>query len=325
MTTAATTSEPDQKLPPPRSPLEGVSVVPITPMTTNGAVDLPSLDQLVAATARAGVTSFMAAGHTGEFYSLSLDEWEAVVGTVRDAVGPAVHVLAAIGHDLHNACVTASMARRLGCDGILIHQPPHPVFNARGFLEYVSDIVQECGLPAVLYLTTLPLATAVASHIDTVEGVIGVKWGVPDMDGFLQATDQPGTHSSDITWICGLGERWAQRFYASGVAGYTSGLANVQPELVLRFHAAIAANDREGVALMWPSISRFELLRSIDGGSVTVIKAALSRLGRCGSTVRPPLGAPDSALFVAVDEILRSWDLDSLPDERLAARRDLVQ
>jgi 4-hydroxy-tetrahydrodipicolinate synthase len=35
------------------------------------------------------------------------------------------------------------------------------------------------------------------------------------------------------------------------------------------------------------------------------VKTALARLGRCGETVRPPLGPPDAATRRLIDEALR--------------------
>lgn len=309
-----------------RAPLSGVSAVPVTPMTNGGdELDHASLRNVVHSMADAGVTSFFAAGHTGEFYSLSLTEWEATVGTIRGAVGSRGHTFAAVGHDVRSACEMASISRGLGCCGTVIHQPPHPTIGAAGYLNYVAEIVQTSGLPTVLYLTASPIAEAVASRISSVDGVIGVKWGIPDIDVFVRVSQQTSdAPAGGITWVCGLGERWAQRFFDHGVMGYSSGLVNVHPALVLRYHAALLARDQTAVASMWPSISRFESLRLIDGGAVTVIKSALSRRGRCESTVRPPLSEPDASVIEAIDELLQRWD-DEERDGAISASTESIR
>ncbi len=58
-----------------RSALTGISGVPVTPYTSDGAVDASKLSTLIKGLAEAGVHNLMAAGNTGEFFTLTLEEF----------------------------------------------------------------------------------------------------------------------------------------------------------------------------------------------------------------------------------------------------------
>lgn len=290
--------------------LGGVSVVPIAPMRADFSLDEEAFADHVGEVAAAGIAAFIVGGHTGEFHSLSDAESHRLLEVAVRVVG-GHRVIAAVGRDLGAAREMAAAAEELGCSALLIHQPPHPAMPPTGYLHYVESIADVGDLGLVPYLTDPQLAVAALPGLVDMDRVIAVKWGVPDLQLFASWADSTGTARRPITWVCGLAERWAPFYSALQPVGFTSGLANVNPRLSIRFARAIADGDRTAMQEMWPSLARFESMRSRDGGhnSISIIKLALSMLGRCEPTVRPPLGQPAGPDAATLRALLGEWDL----------------
>jgi len=284
-------------------PLDGVTVVPVTPMTRDGAVDPLRLGALTDRMIDGGIGSLMAAGHTGEFYSLTFDEWHAVVGTVVEASRGRAATIGAVGHGVGTAVAMAAVVGDLGCPAVLVHQPPHPLFPADGYRDYLRAIA-EVGLPLIPYVSRRDLLPAI--HDCARDGIVAaVKWGIADSDGFAEARQA----TPDVAWLCGLGERAAPEFTDLGAVGYTSGLGNVHPLLAVGFHQALRDGAAGPLAALRPGVERFERLRSIDHGSISVIKEALALLGWCERTVRPPLHTVSPDVSAAIGALLDEWAL----------------
>lgn len=140
------------------------------------------------------------------------------------------------------------------------------------------------------------------------ERIVAIKYAVNDLTQIGELAD-----STDAVWVCGSAELWAPAFWTAGVRTFTSGLANVAPRLALDLHRALRAGDTSRVAQLWAALHPFEALRarSDSGFNVSVVKEAMSQIGRCGPQVRPPSSQLDEAQRREVSRILQLWrDLD---------------
>jgi 4-hydroxy-tetrahydrodipicolinate synthase len=294
----------------PEVQLGGVSVVPIAPMRADLSLDEEAFADHVAAVASAGISMFIVGGHTGEFHSLSDAESHRLVDIAVQVVG-GHRVIAAVGRDLGAARAMATAAQDLGCSALMVHQPPHPAMPPSGYLHYVGAIADVCELGLVPYLTDAQLAVAALPGLVEMDRVIGVKWGVSDLQLFTTWSNSTRAACRPIAWVCGLAERWAPFYSAVHPVGFTSGLANVNPRLSIRFATAVVKGDRTAIREMWPSVARFESMRSSDGGnhSISIIKLALSILRRCEPVVRPPLAMPTAVDAATVQALLEEWNL----------------
>jgi len=268
-----------------------------------------------------GLHMFVVGGHTGEFHSMTPGERADLV-SIGGGLAGAAQVFAAVGNDVDSACHLVAHAARARCTGVLVHQPPHPVSDPRGYCSYVAAIACSSDLPMLLYITDPALASAAVDAVRSIETVVGVKWGIADVQLLARTVQSAEASQVDVTWICGLAERWAPFYSALHPVGFTSGLANVNPRLSIRFARAIAQGDRTAMQEMWPSVARFESMRSRNGGqnSISIIKLALSVLGRCEPTVRPPLALPAEPDAASVKALLEEWNLtaDSERQRRIA-------
>jgi 4-hydroxy-tetrahydrodipicolinate synthase len=102
---------------------------------------------------------------------------------------------------------------------------------------------------------------------------------------------------------------WAPYFWLAGARGFTSGLANVRPDLSLALLACLRAGDYNGAMRLWATIKPFEDLRARwnNGNNVAVVKEALAQLGYCQRAVRPPLSGLSESEQAEVGAILAGW------------------
>jgi 4-hydroxy-tetrahydrodipicolinate synthase len=275
--------------------LERVSGVPITPFHDDGSIDEPATSAVVDRMARQGVPIIVPCGGTGEFSALTATERDRVVRLTIEAARDA-YVIAGVGGDAQSAAAATRAALAAGAHGVMVHALTDPYLTAGGTVQYFERIAAACDGGAVVpYLKgRLPDASAL-ERILALEGVVAVKWAVPDLQGFASFVERFG---GDVVPICGLAELWAPFFMLAGGRGFTSGLVNVDARLSLGLHSLLADGDWAGAMELWRSIKPFEELRARHdaGNNVPAVKEAAVLAGLIPSaTVRPPL-APLSAV-----------------------------
>lgn len=276
-------------------------VIPVTPFAEDGSVDTGCYTKLVTRLLDGGVTAVTPNGNTGEFYTLTPPERQLVLETCTGAAAERAVVVAGVGLDVHTAEAEARAARDAGAQAIMIHQPVHPYLSPAGWVDYNAAVA--AAVPELGVLPYLKSRAITGGHIaelaDRAPNVIGLKYSVDDPVHFAAVRADAG--GDRLLWIAGLAEPYAPAYWQAGARGFTSGLANVAPQVTLDLLAALRAGD--GVQDAWLRLRRFEELRARAGAAdnVAVVKEALHQRGLCRRDVRPPghvLG-PDAAAEVA--------------------------
>ncbi len=270
-----------------RGALRGISGVPVTPYDAGGMVDEGTLSRLIARIAAAGVHNLMAAGNTGEFFSLSLDEVRRVHAVTIAAKGDAI-VSAAVGRSLTEAKSLARAAIADGADAIMGHHPMDPFASPAAQADYFLALADAATVPVIAYVRTDTFSVADFRRMAEHENIAGVKYASPNL--MLLAEVIRSTKDRPTVWVCGLAEGWAPAFYATGAEGFTSGLVNVFPQISLDIHAALEGGDFAAARALIDRIAAFEGLRTRynNGANVTVVKEALGLTGTPVGPVRLP-------------------------------------
>jgi 4-hydroxy-tetrahydrodipicolinate synthase len=297
-----------------RQALATVVVVPVTPLHTGGNPDWDAYAALTRRLIDGGITVITPNGNTGEFYALSHAETRQALETAAAASngrGRKTELLAGVGHDIATAVGAARHAGDHGARMIMIHQPVHPYVSREGWIDYhaaIANAVPDLGV--VLYLRTERITGAdIAALADRAPNVIGVKYGVRDASKFAAVARDAGIDR--FTWLAGAAELTAPGYWVYGAHGFTSGLANVTPELPLAMLDALRASDFGQAMKIWEKARRFEELRAADASAdnVSVVKEALAQLGLCRPDVRPPSRPLPAAVKDEIGAILTSWGL----------------
>ena len=294
-----------------RSALATVVVVPVTPFNADGSPDWDTYAALTGRLIDGGITAITPNGNTGEFYALTPAEARQAVGAAAAVAAGRAELLAGVGHDVATAVEAARHAADHGIRMVMIHQPVHPYVSAEGWIDYhaaIAGAVPDLGV--VLYLRTPRISGArIAELADRAPNVIGVKYGVRDATIFAAVARDAGLDR--LTWLAGAAELTAPAYLAAGAHGFTSGLANVAPEIALAMLTALRRSDLGAAMKAWESARRFEELRLADDSAdnVSVVKEALAQLGLCRADVRPPSRPLPSPIKEEITAILASWGM----------------
>jgi 4-hydroxy-tetrahydrodipicolinate synthase len=274
----------------------------VTPYGSGGQVDIQKLDRLIRGLAAAKVHNLMAAGNTGEFFTLTMDEIRLVHRTTIKAADGMALVSAAVGRSLTDAKALARDAIAEGADAIMGHHPMDPFAGPAYQAAYFLDLADFCTVPVIAYVRSDGFSVDDFRRLALHPNIAGIKFASPNL--MLLAEVIRATYEAPAIWVCGLAEGWAPAFYAMGARGFTSGLVNVFPERSHAIHKALESGDYATARTLIDEIAPFEALRTKynNGANVTVVKEALGMLGTDVGPVRVP-GVVE--LNAAEREILR--------------------
>jgi 5-dehydro-4-deoxyglucarate dehydratase len=268
---------------------KGVFGFPVTPMKKDLSVDLDGLARNVAEMVKHPFCALVAAGGTGELYSLSVDEIADVTRVTVEAAG-GMAVVAGTGY---NAAMGPEIARRAEKAGAacLLALPPYYI-NApeEGLFAYYEAIGRASGLPLMLYSRDWAVFTPgqVARLADRVPTLAGWKDGQGDARKYQRIMQDVGDR---LAWFGGIGDDCVPPYFAVGVQAYTSSISNIAPKLSLALaEAGMARNFAKLDALMKKYVHPLYAIRErVRGYEVSVMKDAMGMLGMAGGPVRPPL------------------------------------
>ena len=292
-----------------RAALAGVVAIPVTPFASDGSVDWDRHGALLRRLVDAGVPTVTPNGNTGEFYTLSQAEARRAAENTVKEVGDRATVIVGIGLDTAGAIAAATHARDSGAHLVMVHQPVHPYISGEGWIEYhrtIADAVPELGV--VLYIRDARITGEQIARLgELCPNVVGVKYSVADPVRFASAAQDAGRDR--FVWLAGLAELSAPGYFALGATGFTSGLANVAPDIALDMYRRLADGDYRGALEIWDLIRPFEQLRAANSAAdnVSVVKEALAQLGLSRRDVRPPSRTLPDALRDDIGAILAAW------------------
>jgi 5-dehydro-4-deoxyglucarate dehydratase len=272
------------------SRLRGVFGFPVTPFRRDLSLDLDALTRNVDEMAAYPFCAMVAAGGTGELYSLSIDEIELVVATTVRAVAGRMPVVAGAGF---NALMGAGIARRAekaGAECILALPPYYSDAPEEGLFAYYEAIGAATPLPLMVYSRGWAVFTPemVARLADRVPTLVAWKDGQGDIRKYQRIMNHNGDR---LAWLGGLGDDCVPGYFSIGVQAYTSSISNIAPRLSLALADAGAQGDFAKLnELMERYVHPLYAIRERSRGyEVAAMKAAMEILGIPAGPVRPPL------------------------------------
>ena len=270
----------------------GLLSFPVTHFTADLQFDETAYRSNIAWLAEHDAAGLFAAGGTGEFFSLGLDEVEQVVSAAVEETSPELPVIAPAGYGTKIAVDLAQAAERSGADGILLL--PHYLSEAgqQGLEDHVRAVCESTDLGVIIYNRANARYDA-----DTVErlatdcpNLIGFKDGVGDIEQMTRVYSRLGDR---LLYIGGLptAELYALPYLSLGLTTYSSAIFNFAPEWALDFYAAVRRMD---TAYVFHALNEFvipycDLRNRAPGYAVSIIKAGMTVIGRPAGPVRAPL------------------------------------
>jgi 5-dehydro-4-deoxyglucarate dehydratase len=263
---------------------------PVTPFRQDLSLDLNAVARNVDEMASHGFCALVAAGGTGEMYSMTVDEIEQVIAVSVQAVNGRMPVVAGTGF---NAAMGAEIARRAakaGAQAILALPPYYVMAPEEGLFGYYEAIGKATDLPLFVYSRDWAVFTPqmVSRLADRVPTLTGWKDGQGDIRRYQRIMQ---FNSDRLAWYGGLGDDCVPGYFAIGVQAYTSSISTIAPKLSLQMaEAGLRRNFAELDRLMARYVQPLYALRErARGYEVAVMKEAMEFLGIPAGPVRPTL------------------------------------
>jgi 5-dehydro-4-deoxyglucarate dehydratase len=257
-----------------------------------------------------GATVLFAAGGTGEFFSLTAQDYSAVIRTAVTTCRDGVPIIAGAGGPTRQAIAFAQEAERLGAPGILLL--PHYLTEAgqEGLAAHVEAVCRSVKLGVIIYNrgACRLQADTLVKIAERCPNLIGFKDGIGEIELMVTIRRKLGDR---FAYLGGLptAEVYAAAYKALGVPVYSSAVFNFIPKTAMEFYHAVATDDHTTMGRLLDTffLPYLEIRNRKPGYAVRIIKAGARIVGRDAGPVRPPLvdlSAEESARLAALINVL---------------------
>lgn len=243
------------------------------------------------------VSSIFVAGGTGEFFSLSKDEYKSIVKVTSETVKGKVPTISSIGRSVPEAIEFASIAEKSGIDALLLMPPYLTECAKEGVFEYAKIIMQNTNLPVIYYNRANGILPAeyIQKLADACPNFIALKDGTGNMEALNTTIKTVGNR---LIYIGGVptAEIISEAYLSIGVNTYSSAVFNFVPDMANHFYKALRSGDKETVNLIIKEffIPFVKLRSNSQGYAVSLIKAGAKLIGKSAGNVRAPLPIPNA-------------------------------
>jgi len=292
-----------------RKRFKGVVAFPITPFNPDLSLDLDGLRRNLTALMKHEVCAVVAAGGTGEFYSLTPAEHLQVVKTTVEVIDRRAPVIAGVGFNRQIAIELADQSARAGADAILAFPPYYPQADDVGMLSYYSAIGEATNLGLLIYSRDWAnfspgMVDQLAAKIPT---LVAWKDGQGDIRRYQMIINRVGDR---LHWIGGAGDDLVPGYYSISIRTFTSSIATVAPKLSWQLHQAAAGGHADELSELMSKyvVPLYALRARRKGYEVSAMKALMDMAGLAGGPVRPPLVEVRSEEKDELRIILNAWE-----------------
>src|SRR6186997_1003202 len=228
-----------------RNRLTGVIAFPVTPFKDNLSLDLPGLHHNLTKLLEHPISAVVAAGGTGEMYSLTPAEYSRVIELTTHAIEDRIPVIAGVGFGQRLAIEMAQAAEKAGADGILAFPPYYPHAEDDGLFEYYRAIGGATKLGLLIYSRDWANFTpAMVERLTSIPTLIAWKDGQGDIRRLQAIMNRVGER---LHWIGGAGDDLVAAYYSTGIRTFTSSIATVAPLLSLKLHELGVIGDSDSL------------------------------------------------------------------------------
>lgn len=288
---------------------KGIAAAMVTPFGRDGNIDYDVFGRYVEHLIAGGVSALVPFGTTGEPATLSPDEYAKGIEFVVKRVGKRVPVIVGAGSNSTATAVEhASVAAKLGADGLLVVTPYYNKCTQRGIIEHYKAVAA-VGTPIIVY--NVPSRTGVNIEPCTLEelaklpNIVGIKEASGNIDrlqSLAAVCDKTG-----LSLYCG-DDGLTVVTCALGGSGVISVAANPAPQLMARLYSLCGGGDYAAARKL-----QFELDGFIDALFCEVnpipAKKAMQLLGFEVGAPRLPLTEMEKEHTAVLRDKMKELDL----------------
>ncbi|MFN4361936.1 MAG: 5-dehydro-4-deoxyglucarate dehydratase [Hylemonella sp.] len=271
---------------------QGLLSFPLTDFDAQGDFNAQAYAARLEWLAPYGASALFAAGGTGEFFSLTADEFPKIIKTAVDTCRGKVPIIAGAGGPTRFAIQCAQEAERAGAHGILLL--PHYLTEAgqEGLIAHVEQVCKSVKFGVIVYNRNVCRLTpeSLAILAERCPNLIGFKDGIGD----IELMSSIYMHMGDrFAYLGGLptAEVYAAAYKALGTPVYSSAVFNFIPKTAMDFYHAVAKDDMATQhRLLRDFFMPYLKIRNKGHGyAVSIVKAGAKLVGHDAGPVRAPL------------------------------------
>ncbi|AGA80689.1 dihydrodipicolinate synthase family protein [Echinicola vietnamensis] len=276
--------------------IKGVIPPMVTPMDTNGEVDIQGVEKLVEHLISGGVHGVFILGTTGEFSSLDIAQKKELIAATCKFVDGRIPVLVGVTDVcLKGSIALSKFAERSGAYAVVAAPPYYMGIDQEELCHFYGQLADSIPLPLFLY--NMPSHTKVSIDVQTAvalskhKNIIGLKDSSANGSYFQSLryyfNDQP-----DFVLMVGPEEMLAETVLMGGYGGVCGG-ANLFPRLYVKLYQAAMAHDIDEIIRLQKLVMTISQNIYRHGGYKSSylkgLKTALSFSGIIQAQFAPPL------------------------------------
>ena len=269
--------------------LSGSIVAIVTPMTADGALDLPALESLIQWHVDEGTDGIVIVGTTGESPTVDVEEHQRLIELAVQYSAKRIPIIAGTGgNSTKEAIALTQYAKKAGADYALSVVPYYNKPTQEGLYRHFKAIAESTDLPVILY--NVPSRTVADLQNDTVlrlaevKGIVGLKESTSNIE---RITDLLKRMPQGFMVFSGNDDA-ALAYILLGASGVISVTANVAPRLMHEMCVAARGGDAKGAIGINNRLLALHRNLFLEANPIPV-KWALERMGRMKAGLRLPL------------------------------------
>jgi len=286
---------------------DGLLSFPITDLDTDGKFNAETYAARLDWFVTHNVSAVFVAGGTGEFFSLSENEYKKIVAVTAATVKEKIPMISSIGRSIPDAIAYAHIAEDAGMNALLLMPPYLTECPEDGTYEYAKTIMNSTKLPVIYYNRANGVLSSkyIQKLADNCNNFIALKDGTGNIQELNDTIKSVGNRLSYIGGVP-TAEIIAEAYLSIGVNTYSSAAFNFVPELANLFYSNLRAGNKENVAkILKGFFIPFVRLRSKKNGyAVSLIKAGATIIGKSAGDVRAPLTMPLQEEIAVLEQLI---------------------
>ncbi|MCC6818137.1 MAG: 4-hydroxy-tetrahydrodipicolinate synthase [Bacteroidia bacterium] len=269
--------------------LKGTGVALVTPFNQDASIDFDGLKKLVHHLVDNGVNYLVILGTTGESPTISKQEKQSILETIRTENNGRLPLVLGIGGN--HTLEVAEIIKYQDLDGISALLSVSPYYNKpnqQGIIKHYTHLADKSPLPLLLYnvpgRTGSNISTETTLKLAEHPNILGTKEA---SGNFTQCMDILKNRPDNFAVISG-DDALTHPFLSLGMDGVISVIANAYPKIFSEMvRLGLEGQFQEALPLHNQLLDAMNLI--FADGSPGGIKVIMEALGICGTTVRMPL------------------------------------
>jgi 5-dehydro-4-deoxyglucarate dehydratase len=287
----------------------GLLSFPLTDFDRNGDFNAKGYQGRLEWLAPYGASALFAAGGTGEFFSLTGDEYPTIIKTAVDTCRGVVPIIAGAGGPTRFAIACAQAAEKAGAHGVLLL--PHYLTEAsqEGIAAHVEAVCKSVKFGVIVYnrASSRLGPDALAKLAERCANLVGFKDGIGDIELMVSIYQRMGDR---FAYLGGLptAEVYAAAYKALGTPVYSSAVFNFIPKTAMDFYRAVAADDMKTQHRLLHDffMPYLDIRNKCQGYAVSIVKAGAKLVGHDAGPVRTPLTDLKADEMAQLDALIKS-------------------